>query len=116
REAFAAVPITLDGTTAAATLTLWALLGLESATVPADKVEDPERTIPRATLAGTIVASLFCAAACSLVLLVVPGSRLAGSNAPFADAARALNYSQPLRLKYQNGVTTLNAISASENG
>jgi APA family basic amino acid/polyamine antiporter len=26
--------------------------------------------------------------ACSLVLLVVPGSRLAGSNAPFAEAAR----------------------------
>jgi APA family basic amino acid/polyamine antiporter len=87
-EAFAAVPVTLDGTTAAATLTLWALLGLESATVPADKVEDPERTIPRATLAGTIVASVFCAVACSLVLLVVPGSRLAGSNAPFAEAAR----------------------------
>lgn len=87
-EAFAAVPLTLDGTTAAATLTLWALLGLESATVPADKVQDPERTIPRATLAGTIVAALFCAVACSLVVLVVPGSRLAGSNAPFAEAAR----------------------------
>ena len=47
---FAEVPLTLDGTTAAATLTLWAMLGLESATVPADKVKDPERTIPRATI------------------------------------------------------------------
>jgi APA family basic amino acid/polyamine antiporter len=89
-EAFAAVPITLDGTTAAATLTLWAMLGLESATVPADTVQDPERTIPRATMAGTVVAALFCSVACSLVLLVVPGSRLAASNAPFADAARLL--------------------------
>jgi APA family basic amino acid/polyamine antiporter len=86
--AFAEVPITLDGTTAAATLTLWAMLGLESATVPADKVKDPGRTIPRATLIGTVVTALFCSVACSLVLLVVPASRLAVSNAPFAEAAR----------------------------
>jgi APA family basic amino acid/polyamine antiporter len=86
--AFGEVPITLDGTTAAATLTLWAMLGLESATVPADKVKDPGRTIPRATLIGTVVTALFCSVACSLVLLVVPASRLAVSNAPFAEAAR----------------------------
>jgi APA family basic amino acid/polyamine antiporter len=84
----ARVPLSLDGTTAAATLTLWALLGLESATVPADKVKDPERNIPRATLAGTVLTALVCALACSVVLLVVPASRLATSNAPFADAAR----------------------------
>jgi basic amino acid/polyamine antiporter, APA family len=86
--AFGEVPITLDGTTAAATLTLWVLLGLESATVPADKVQDPEKNVPRATLVGTVVASLVCSVACSLVMLVVPASRLAVSNAPFADAAR----------------------------
>jgi APA family basic amino acid/polyamine antiporter len=86
REALASftqVPLTLDATTAAATLALWALVGFESATVPADKVEDPARTIPRATLVGTLVSAVFCFAACSLVLLVV-------SNAPFADAARAI--------------------------
>ena len=33
---------------AAATLALWAFIGLESATVPAEEVKDPERTIPRA--------------------------------------------------------------------
>ena len=38
-------PIWLDGTAAAAR-TLWAVVGFESATVPADKVEDPARTIP----------------------------------------------------------------------
>ena len=37
----------------AATLTLWAFLGLESATVPAEEVKDPERTLPRATIFGT---------------------------------------------------------------
>src|SRR4029079_5878146 len=45
----------IEGITAAAGLTLWALGGLESATIPGGKVEDPERTIPRATVVGTAV-------------------------------------------------------------
>ena len=86
----AAPAITLDGTSAAATLALWAVVGFESGTVPADKVEDPARTIPRSTLAGTLISTLLCALACSAVMLVVPSDRLAVSNAPFADAARVL--------------------------
>jgi amino acid transporter len=35
------------------TLTLWAFLGLECATIPAASVVDPARTIPRATVIGT---------------------------------------------------------------
>lgn len=88
--AHAGVPLSLDATTAAATLTLWALVGLESATVPADKVEDPARTIPRATLAGTLLSALACAVACSVVLVLVPPQELAVSNAPFAAAGEAL--------------------------
>lgn len=84
------IPLSLDATTAAATLTLWALLGLESATVPADKVRDPARTIPRATVLGTVVSALVCALSCSIVLLLVPSATLATSNAPFADAAEIL--------------------------
>lgn len=85
---FADAPLTLDGVTTAATLALWALLGFESATVPAEKVEDPARTIPRATMLGTVVTALVCTLACCTVLLVVPAAQLAASNAPFADAAR----------------------------
>jgi basic amino acid/polyamine antiporter, APA family len=85
---FAEAPLTLDGITTAATLALWALLGFESATVPAEKVEDPARTIPRATMLGTVVTALVCTLACCTVLLVVPAAQLAASNAPFADAAR----------------------------
>jgi basic amino acid/polyamine antiporter, APA family len=87
---FAEAPLSLDGITAAATLALWALLGFESATVPADKVEDPARTVPRATMLGTVVTALVCSVACCTVLLLVPAAQLAASNAPFADAARAL--------------------------
>ncbi len=87
-DAAATVPLSLGGTTAAATLTLWALLGLESATIPASKVRDPSRTIPRATLAGTLITALICIVACSSVILLVPPAKLAQSNAPFVDVAR----------------------------
>lgn len=75
--------------TAAATLTLWAFLGLESATVPADDVHEPERTIPRATVLGTLFASIVYIVATVAVMGVVPRADLAASTAPFADAARA---------------------------
>jgi APA family basic amino acid/polyamine antiporter len=85
--AAAAIPLSIGGVTAAATLTLWAMLGLESATIPADKVANPARTIPVATLLGTVVTALICAVACTTVLLLVPPATLAVSNAPFVDLA-----------------------------
>jgi basic amino acid/polyamine antiporter, APA family len=81
-------PFTVSAMTAAATLTLWGLLGLESATVPAENVIDPKRNIPLATLWGTVVTALIYVVACSAVILLIPGSQLAGSTAPFADAVR----------------------------
>jgi len=77
--------IRLDSVTAAATLTLWALLGLESATVPAEKVIRPERTIPRATLAGTAFTGVIYLFVCSAIILMTPAATLAASNAPFSD-------------------------------
>ncbi len=81
------IPLSVSGTTAAATLTLFALLGLESATIPASKVRDPGRTIPRATLVGTVLTALISIVACTSVLLLVPPATLASSNAPFVDLA-----------------------------
>ena len=77
--------ISLGAVTAAASLTLWAMLGFESATIPAGHVRDPERTIPRATLVGTAVAGLIYLVACSGVALLLPAEQAAQSNAPFAD-------------------------------
>jgi basic amino acid/polyamine antiporter, APA family len=81
-------PFTVSAITAAAILTLWPLLGLESATVPAENVIDPERNIPRSTLWGTIVTAIIYVIACSAVILLIPGSQLKDSNAPFADVMR----------------------------
>jgi APA family basic amino acid/polyamine antiporter len=71
-------------------LTLWALLGLEAATVPAGSVENAERTVPRATLIGTLIAGVATVLACTTVVALVPAAQLVNSTAPMADAARAL--------------------------
>ena len=74
----------------AAALVLWALLGIESATIPADSVRDPERTIPRATVIGAVLSASVYIASTLAVMGAVPGDVLASSQAPFADAARRM--------------------------
>lgn len=74
----------------AATLTLWAFIGLESATVPAEEVKDPERTLPRATIFGTVITTGLYVLATVAIMGIIPAATLAHSNAPFADAARQI--------------------------
>ena len=71
---FPAQGLTGAGITASAALTLWALLGFESASVAADKVRDPARTIPRATLIGTAVTGLIYLLVCSGIALTLPAA------------------------------------------
>ena len=73
-----------------AALTLWSFIGLESATVPAEHVRDPRRTIPRATLFGTVVAAVVYILSNTAVQGILPPDALAHSSAPFADAARVM--------------------------
>jgi len=49
------VPITGGNIAAASGLCFWAFLGIESATVPAGKVENAARVVPMATLVGTVL-------------------------------------------------------------
>jgi basic amino acid/polyamine antiporter, APA family len=74
----------------AAAFTMWAFLGLECATVPAEHVKDPEKTIPRATMLGTIIAAAFYIVCTTVVMGIIPSATLAHSNAPFADAAKII--------------------------
>jgi APA family basic amino acid/polyamine antiporter len=81
---------TMAAVSATATLTLWAFLGLESATVPAASISDPGTTIPRATIVGTLLtAAIYIASTVGVMSLVAP-SLLGASPAPFADAAGAV--------------------------
>jgi APA family basic amino acid/polyamine antiporter len=78
---------TFSAITTTVALTLWAFLGLESATIPADDVKDPGRTIPRATILGTVIAAFVYVFGTVAVMGLLPPSTLAISTAPFADAA-----------------------------
>lgn len=82
---FAPTPVSSGGIAATAALTLWAMLGFECAAVPAARVKDPGRTIPRATLIGTLAVGLIYLAASSAVFLLLPADVAANSPAPFAD-------------------------------
>lgn len=68
--------------------TMWAVVGFESATIPAGAIEDPARTIPRATVTGTAMAVAVSVVSTAGVMGVVPPEVLAGTTAPFAEAAR----------------------------
>ena len=80
----------LSASAALAPLTMFAFLGLESATVPAGDVTDPKRTIPRSTLLGITIATLLYVLGTTAVMGLVPREQLVHSIAPFSDAARVL--------------------------
>ena len=80
----------LTATAALAPLTMFAYLGLESATVPAGDVKDPERTIPRSTILGISIAMLLYVLGTIAVMGIVPREQLVKSVAPFSDAAQIL--------------------------
>src|SRR3546814_19005096 len=76
-----------DLVSGSAILTLWALLGFESASVAADKVENPTVTIPRATIIGTLATGVLYLIVCSAIALMPPAAAVATSEAPFARFA-----------------------------
>jgi len=84
-QAVPATPLTLPQTVAASTIALFAMLGLESASMPAARVKDPGRNIPRATLIGTLVTAIVYIIVSTMALLLIPQAELSQSGAPFVD-------------------------------
>jgi len=80
----------LGAVTATAALTFWAFMGMECANIPAEEVARPEKTIPRAAVAGTLIAAAVYIPSTIGVMGVIPPAALAGSTAPYADAAGVL--------------------------
>ena len=76
--------------TATAALSLWAFLGMESATIPAENIKDPQKTIPRATILGTLVVSLVYIGSNLAVMGLVHPVDLQHSPAPYAAAAAVI--------------------------
>lgn len=74
----------------AASFTLFAFLGLESASIPAENVKDPEKTIPKATIFGTIIVTLVYILGTVVLFGVLPVDILKNSPAPFAEAGKII--------------------------
>ena len=64
-------------------VTIWGLLGMESACVNMDAVENPEKNVPLAVLGGTVLAAIINISSTSIIFGIVPDSELAVSTAPF---------------------------------
>ena len=75
--------ITAQASMGAAAVALYAMLGFESAAVAAGRVTNPEKTIARATLIGTLFVAVIYVAIVAIGMLVVPQATLAASDAPF---------------------------------
>jgi APA family basic amino acid/polyamine antiporter len=71
-------------------LTLYAFLGIESATIPAENVENPEVTVPRATMLGTIITTLVYILGTIVLFGILPVEVLRESPTPFADAGKLI--------------------------
>ncbi len=78
-------PLEFGSMLAASTVALYAMLGVESAAVPAGRVRDAARIIPRATMAGTLLTAAVYIAVSAVAIALIPQAELANSSAPFAD-------------------------------
>jgi arginine:agmatine antiporter len=72
----------------AASMALWAYMGIESAAVSAGVIENPTRNIPLATLIGLSVSAVVYVLSSSVIMGLIPNAQLRTAHAPFADAAR----------------------------
>jgi APA family basic amino acid/polyamine antiporter len=74
----------------AGALTLFAFIGIESATIPANDVDKPHINIPRATIIGTVVCAVLYVLVTAAVMGIVPPEVLSSSKAPFVDAVQRM--------------------------
>ncbi|MDR1057256.1 MAG: amino acid permease [Coxiellaceae bacterium] len=75
---------------AAIVLTLWLFIGVESASVPANAVHNPQRNIPLATVCGTGFAAIVYVLSNIAIFGMLPNEILANSTSPFATATEII--------------------------
>lgn len=69
---------------------LWAFIGLESATIPAGNVENPQKTIPLATVNGVLLTAFVYICGAVVISGMIPQAELMASKAPYVDAANKI--------------------------
>ena len=73
-----------------ASLTLYAFLGIESASIPAENVKNPKKNIPKATMIGTLICVLVYFSGTVILFGILPVEIMQNSPAPFVDAAEKI--------------------------
>lgn len=71
---------------ASISMTLWAFLGIESASANADAVENPEKNVPLAVMGGCLGAAALYILSTNVIFGIVDHQDLAASNGPFGLA------------------------------
>lgn len=74
---------------AAIAVALWAFVGLESATVPAGEIKNPEKNIKKSTIWGTLIAACIYILISVVAMGAMGQDVLAKSDAPLADIINA---------------------------
>ena len=75
----------MDTLSAAVAVTLWAFVGLESATMPAGEIKNPEVNIRKSTVYGTIISAVIYLIVSVVAMGAISQGDLAKSTAPLAD-------------------------------
>ena len=73
-----------------AVMTLYAFLGLECASIPAENIKNPEINIPKATMAGTLISTLIYILSTIVLFGIISAENLINSPAPFAEAGEII--------------------------
>ena len=73
-----------------AAVTLYAFLGIECATIPAENIENPEKIVPKATMLGTIIVTCVYIVGTIVLFGILPVDILQVSPAPFAEAGKII--------------------------
>jgi amino acid transporter len=86
-----------SGTGQALVLIIWAYAGFELSSLPADEIENPRKTLPRALFLGMLIVAAFYIITNFVVTALVDQTSLSASTAPLSlAAARALSFSPTL--------------------
>jgi APA family basic amino acid/polyamine antiporter len=78
---------TIAAITATTTLTFFAFLGIECATIPSGSVANSAATVAKATTLGTLIATVVYILSTVSIMGMIPAAQLKHSVTPFADAA-----------------------------
>ncbi|MDG7056348.1 MAG: amino acid permease [Wolbachia endosymbiont of Meromenopon meropis] len=71
-------------------LTLWCFVGIELATIPAELINNPAKTIPKALVLGTVCVAVVYFINNLAIMGLINGNNLANSKAPYADAMKVM--------------------------